>query len=182
MRRPGAGEAVGLLFFEDGGLPGLVSSKLNSVAELVGEHHGDGGLAELGDELRQQFGIVVCHEIAVETVERVALHILVERLRCAATGDRLDAIRIRGVDAPGERGERAAVDGGELLLPECLDVAERCGQVAVVAVVDVVGAEVDDPFLNGDRRRVDRRVVGGGRFVSDDFGLVREDVAIVVLT
>ena len=171
------------------GLLGLVGAELDGVAELVGEHHSHGRLAELGDELRQQFGVVVCHEIAVEAVEGVALHIDVERLRRAATGDRLDTIRIRGVDASRERRERAAVHGGELLLPECLDVAERGGQVAVVAVVDVVGAEVDDPFLDGDRRGVDRRVlsrvVGCRRWdlcCRADVGLVREDVAIVVLT
>ena len=48
---PCSGEAVGLLFFEDGRLLVLVGAELNGMPELVGQHDGDSGLPELIDEL-----------------------------------------------------------------------------------------------------------------------------------
>ena len=75
VRRPRAGEAVGLLLFEDRRLPELVGPELHGMAELVRQHDGDRRLTELVDELRQQVGVVVGHEVAVDAVERVALHV-----------------------------------------------------------------------------------------------------------
>jgi hypothetical protein len=47
VRRPCPGEAVGLLLFEDRRLVELVGPRLHSMAELVGQHHRNGTLAEL---------------------------------------------------------------------------------------------------------------------------------------
>ena len=116
----------------------LVGAGLHGVAELVGQHHGDRRLPEIVDELRQQLGVVVDHEVAVDAVEGVALHVEVRGLRCAASRDRFGSLRVRGVDAAGKGGELAAVERRELLRPERLDVAERGGEVAVVAAAGLL--------------------------------------------
>ena len=118
VRRPRPGEAVGLLFFEDGRLLELVGAELHGMPELVGQHDRDSGLPELIDELRQQVGVVVDHEVAVDAVEGVVLDVEVRGLGRAAARDRLGPLGVGGVDPAGERREVAAVQARKLLLPE----------------------------------------------------------------
>ena len=124
VRRPGAGEAVGLLLLEDRRLVELAGAGLDGVAELVGQHDADGGLAELVDELGQQLGVVVDDEVAVAAVERVALDVGVRRLRRCRSRGSARSLRIGGVDArPTAAGIGCRRRAGYCSLPERFDVA-----------------------------------------------------------
>ena len=150
VRSPRPGEAVGLLLLEHRRLLELAGPGLHGVAELVGQHHRHRRLAELIDQLGQQLGVVVDHEVAFDAVEGVALHVDVAGvLRGATPGDALRAVGVGGVDAALQRLELGAVQRRELLLPVLGDVAERGGEVAVVVVGLVLAAEVDDTLLHG---------------------------------
>ena len=152
--RPGAGEAVGLLFGEDRRerTVEVAGAELDGVAELVGQHRADGSCAVVPCELRQEsvVAVVVHEEVADAAVEGdVLTHFLVRRGRGPATGDVVGAARVGRVHAALERREVLAVDRRVLFAPPHPQVGHHAQEEVVVGLRRLVGAEVD-------RRRIGR--------------------------
>ena len=119
-RRPGAGEAVGLLLGVDRRQAAveLAGPRLDRMAELVGEHDPDRARPVLPGELGEQpvVAVVVDDEVALAAVERhELLDVLVGGAGLAATRQVVGAVRVRGVHPAAQRLEGIAVDRRVLL-------------------------------------------------------------------
>ena len=158
VRRPCAGEAVGLLLGVDGGEAEVEHAGpcLDGVAVLVCGDHTDGGGAEVGDEVRQEERVVVHDDVAAGGVERVALDVAVAD-RTVAALRQVFALGVVGEDA-GDGLERRTERGLEVVGPELGDVDERRVEEVVVVLGRFRGAEVDDLLIGRGRGR---GVLGG---------------------
>ena len=126
-----AGEAVRLLLEVHGLVLVVPRAFLDRVAPLVREHERRRERAERIGELRHEASVVVGDEVAVQAVERVALHIRVDGALSLAGRDR-DA-GSRGDDAsPRERLVARVVQPRELVGPVGLEVGDRGGDHLLV--------------------------------------------------
>ncbi|MCB0956042.1 MAG: aminopeptidase P family N-terminal domain-containing protein, partial [Ilumatobacter sp.] len=182
MGHPCPGEAVRLLLLEDGRLvPPAVHAGLHGVAELMGQHHAHGLLAQLRHQCGQQLLVVVGHEVAEDAVERVHLDVgvLGGGAVGTATGDGFLPAGVGGEHATGERLERLPAHHlREGAGPERLDVAEHGREEAVVVPCLLRGTEVH--HVGDDLVRALHR--GGGRVRAGGDGLVGEQSTTTTTT
>ena len=144
MTHPGPGEAVGLeLAHHRWEL--IVPPMLDRVAPLVGEHDGQGELAEATVQVREQLGVVEGDEVAVRAVEGVVLDLPVAGLALTAAGHVLGR-RPHGPHAAHQVGVGLACRDGRIGgLPERLEVVDDPGHEGVVRLRGAVaGGDVDD--------------------------------------